>query len=104
MSQPFPLAPYVPRESPTPTPFHTRSASPALGAPSIPLETASFPMARLEELAQTHEVQVPTSVTDGSATIPTATKLRYLAVYFMFNLGLTLFNKAIMIQVRSAAF
>lgn len=104
MTQPFPLAPYVPRESPTPTPFNTRPASPALGDPSIPLETASFPIARLEELAQTHGKQVSTSITDGSATIPTATKLRYLVVYFLFNLGLTLFNKAVMIQVRSRAF
>lgn len=101
---PFPFAPYVPRESPTPTPFHTRSATPALGSPVETQEPVSFPMAELERLAQTHRKQVSVSDTDGSATVPTIIKLRYLAVYFAFNLGLTLFNKAVMIHVRPVAF
>lgn len=100
--EPFLLAPYVPRESPTPTPFHTRSGSLSIGAPVHGLEQASFPMEKLEQLARTYdEKQVSVSVSDGSATVPTSTKLRYLVVYFAFNLGLTLFNKAVMIQVRT---
>lgn len=39
------------------------------------------------------------SATDGSAAISTSTKVKYLIVYFAFNLGLTLYNKAIMIAV-----
>lgn len=39
------------------------------------------------------------SATDGSAAISTSTKVKYLVVYFVFNLGLTLFNKDIMIAV-----
>jgi hypothetical protein len=33
---------------------------------------------------------------DGSAAVPVGVKLRYLAVYFVFNLGLTVFNKVVM--------
>lgn len=39
-------------------------------------------------------------VADGSAGVPTWTKCKYLAIYFLFNLGLTLYNKAVMVQVR----
>lgn len=39
------------------------------------------------------------STTDGSATVSTSTKVKYLIIYFAFNLGLTLFNKAVMIAV-----
>ena len=38
-------------------------------------------------------------VADGSASVPTWIKCKYLAVYFLFNLGLTLYNKAVMVQV-----
>lgn len=40
------------------------------------------------------------SVLDGSAAISAATKVQFLMIYFVFNLGLTLFNKVIMIAVR----
>ena len=42
------------------------------------------------------------SVTDGSANVATRTKIMYLALYFIANLGLTLFNKTIMNKVRSS--
>ncbi|KAA6416386.1 MAG: phosphate phosphoenolpyruvate translocator [Lasallia pustulata] len=96
--QPFPLAPHVPRESPTPTPYPTRSGTPSHGVLVCSPEPASFPIAKLEKLARTHGKQVPVNISDGSATVPAITKLKYLAVYFAFNLGLTLFNKAVMIQ------
>ncbi len=38
-------------------------------------------------------------VIDGSVYVSTAMKMKYLAVYFFFNLGLTLYNKAVMIKV-----
>ncbi|MCJ1305815.1 UAA transporter [Hypocenomyce scalaris] len=85
-------------DSPTPTPFQTRSGSPVNGAPVHSMEQASITMATLDRLAETHEKQVSVSVTDGSATVPTTTKLKYLVIYFAFNLGLTLFNKAVMIK------
>lgn len=102
--QPFPLAPHVPRESPTPTPYPTRSGTPSHGVLVCSPEPASFPIAKLEKLARTHGKQVPVNISDGSATVPAITKLKYLAVYFAFNLGLTLFNKAVMIQVCKGAF
>ena len=36
---------------------------------------------------------------DGSSTIRFASKIQVLSVYFLFNLGLTLYNKAVMIMV-----
>lgn len=39
------------------------------------------------------------SSTDGSERVSTFTKARYLIVYFLFNLALTLFNKALLIEV-----
>lgn len=39
------------------------------------------------------------SSTDGSERVSTFTKARYLIVYFIFNLALTLFNKALLIEV-----
>ena len=101
---PLPLAPHVPRESPTPTPYPTPTGTPSYGVPVCSPEPASFPIAKLEELARTHGKQVPVNISDGSATVPAITKLRYLAIYFAFNLGLTLFNKAVMIQVCKGAF
>lgn len=35
-------------------------------------------------------------ILDGSADVSTATKVRLILVYFVFNLGLTLYNKAVM--------
>lgn len=39
------------------------------------------------------------SSTDGSERVSTFTKARYLILYFVFNLALTLFNKALLIEV-----
>ncbi|KAL9581300.1 MAG: hypothetical protein Q9212_003976 [Teloschistes hypoglaucus] len=38
---------------------------------------------------------------DGSASTSAASKIQILLVYFAFNLGLTLYNKAVMIKVRT---
>lgn len=35
-------------------------------------------------------------ILDGSADVSTATKFRLIVIYFVFNLGLTLYNKAVM--------
>ncbi|MCJ1412864.1 UAA transporter [Ptychographa xylographoides] len=40
--------------------------------------------------------RVAVSVVDGSVNVPTSAKMKYLAIYFLFNLFLTLFNKALM--------
>lgn len=39
------------------------------------------------------------SSTDGSERVSIFTKARYLIFYFAFNLALTLFNKALLIEV-----
>ncbi|KAL8687434.1 MAG: hypothetical protein Q9218_006391 [Villophora microphyllina] len=39
---------------------------------------------------------------DGSSNTSTASKVQILMVYFAFNLGLTLYNKAVMIQIMLA--
>ena len=39
------------------------------------------------------------STIDGSASVTVASKVQVLLVYFAFNLGLTLYNKAVMIKV-----
>lgn len=44
---------------------------------------------------------VNVSATDGSSSVSTTSKLQILLVYFMFNLGLTLYNKAVMIMVSA---
>ncbi len=57
-------------------------------------------MERLNAIFQQREVEnVKVAVADGSATVPTRVKLIYLAIYFILNLGLTLYNKAVMIKV-----
>ena len=116
--------------SPTATPVQTRSGSPTRGKvmPHTVEEAADF-MNKLDdlmgpnfssgpdgaetrlgsskpiELTEPDEKLVlkPVSATDGSAAISTSTKVKYLIVYFAFNLGLTLFNKAIMIAVCDSA-
>ncbi len=40
------------------------------------------------------------SIVDDSTNVSTVTKAKLLIIYFVFNLGLTFFNKAIMIEVR----
>ena len=43
--------------------------------------------------------KVAVSITDGSAMVPATTKMSCLVIYLFFNLGITLFNKALMIKV-----
>lgn len=40
------------------------------------------------------------SALDGSGSISSTSKIKVLLVYFMFNLGLTFYNKAVMIMVK----
>ena len=40
---------------------------------------------------------------DGSASVSAASKIQVLLIYFAFNLGLTLYNKAVMIRVSMNA-
>ncbi|MCJ1423815.1 UAA transporter [Sticta canariensis] len=110
--------------SPTATPVQTRSGSPTRGKvmPHTVEEAADF-MSKLDDLMGPSFSSAPdgaekrlgstkpiaitepdeklvlksVSATDGSAAISTSTKVKYLIVYFAFNLGLTLFNKAVMI-------
>ena len=86
--------------SPTATPLQTRSGSPILGM-NMPhtTEQAGAIMARIKSLVQRPKESVAVNVVDGSAIVPNTVKLQYLVVYFAFNLGLTLFNKAVMIEV-----
>lgn len=112
--------------SPTATPVQTRSGSPPRGK-AIPhtVEEATDFMSKLNDLmgpsvsSEPNAAEEPAgsdkptvftdpdeklvlksvSATDGSATVSTSTKVKYLTIYFAFNLGLTLFNKAIMIAV-----
>lgn len=116
--------------SPTATPVQTRSGSPARGKvmPHTVEEATDF-MSKLNDLmgssvsSEPIAAETPTgsnqpiafaepdeklglkpvSATDGSATISTSTKVKYLIIYFAFNLGLTLFNKAVMIAVGVCA-
>ena len=39
---------------------------------------------------------------DGSASVAASSKLRILLLYFILNLGLTLYNKAVMIKVHDS--
>ena len=87
--------------SPTHTPFHTRAPSPVhqLYVPHTPRQ-AQATMNDIREIFRRRESEkVTVSITDGSAMVPATTKMSYLAIYFFFNLGLTLFNKALMIKV-----
>lgn len=72
-------------------------------SPSVALKmeaaTATFQKMKALPLSQT-PARHDAGVADGSASVPTWTKCKYLAIYFLFNLGLTLYNKAVMVQVR----
>ncbi|MCJ1468366.1 UAA transporter [Pseudocyphellaria aurata] len=110
--------------SPTATPIHTRSGSPTRGKvmphtveeaddfigklndlmgpnPSSESSATEKPVGSKEPIAVTEldekSALESVSATDGSATVSTSTKIKYLVMYFVFNLGLTLFNKAVMI-------
>ncbi|MCJ1402623.1 UAA transporter [Xylographa trunciseda] len=84
--------------SPTTTPFQTRSASPVYDLPGhhsrFEAEAAIHSMKSIVQSRLSEKVDV--STVDGSATVSNSTKSQALALYFIFNLGLTLFNKAAM--------
>lgn len=104
--RPRPLAQIYGRElndSTTPTPLHTRTHSPVrpLAVPHTPV-VAEATMEQLHAIFQEREAEkVEVAVVDGSAAVATQVKLVYLAIYFLLNLGLTLYNKAVMIKVSS---
>lgn len=95
-------------QSPTATPHHTRAGTPIHEQllDSSDSETNET-MAALNALmkpshGKPEEMKMTrVSLVDGSADVSVATKLNFLAVYLIFNLGLILYNKAIMIQVRA---
>ena len=41
------------------------------------------------------------NVVDGSATVSTRIKIKFLMFYFAANMGLTVYNKLILVDVRS---
>ena len=91
-------------ESPTATPYQTRSGSPIHG-PSVvhAIAEGSAAMAGVWSIWRCRQPShVAVSVVDGSATIPAMTKFKYLVVYLAFNLAMTLYNKAVMIQVSAS--
>ena len=92
-------------DSPTATPFQTRSGSPVhtSNVKHSPGEGDAAIACMWSILKSRRSSQVIVSSVDGSATVPATTKFKHLAVYFAFNLGLTLFNKAVMIQVSSCS-
>ena len=93
--------------SPMTMPVRTRSTSPAHRPPiANPNHDDVTSITSVWSTLRRHHGQpamvcerAEVSDVDGSATVPARTKLKYLAVYFALNLGLTLLNKAIMLQV-----
>ena len=92
--------------SPTATPHHTRAGTPIHGrlldrSGTETKETMAALNALMKPSYGTSEETKLTrvSMVDGSADVSIATKLNFLMVYLIFNLGLTLYNKAVMIQV-----
>lgn len=65
------------------------------------LATPSPPLQRIDLKDAVGSKLRSVSSTDGSEKVSTFTKARYLIVYFVFNLALTLFNKALLIEVNS---
>lgn len=88
-------------ESPTATPYQTRSGTPLHGLSVAHTKAeGSAAMAGIWSIWRSRESsRTAVSIVDGSATVPTMTKFKYLAAYFAFNLAMTLYNKAVMIQV-----
>ena len=88
-------------ESPVNTPYNTRAGSPIHGLSSTHRQAEDHDA--MNNIWSTwkarHATKTVVSDVDGSAHVPALTKLKYLAIYFAFNLGLTLYNKAVMIQV-----
>ena len=93
-------------ESPTTTPFQTRAASPVHTLPAVhSLSEVQTAMENIVLFHRRREVdRVAVSVVDGSVNVPTSAKMKYLAIYFLFNLFLTLFNKALMTSVSTQVF
>ena len=93
-------------QSPTATPHHTRVGTPIheklldrsgneTNETMAALNALMKPSpGKPEEIKMTRVSHI-----DGSADVSLATKLNFLMVYLLFNLGLTLYNKAVMIQV-----
>ena len=88
-------------ESATPTPFPTRTHSPACElVASHNSEETEATMEQLNASFQQREVEeINVAVVDGSAFVPAMVKLIYLTIYLLLNLGLTLYNKEVMIKV-----
>lgn len=88
-------------ESPTATPYQTRSGSPNHESSVIhTMAEGSAALTCIWSIWRSRQSSHATaSVVDGSATVPAMTKFKYLAIYFAFNLAITLYNKAVMIQV-----
>jgi hypothetical protein len=93
--------------SPTATPHHTRAGSPVRGMSlNHTQKEATETIAALNALIVSSggltekKKMLRVGFVDGSSNVSFTTKLKFLMIYFIFNLGLTLYNKAIMIQVR----
>jgi hypothetical protein len=93
-------------QSPTATPHHTRAGSPVRGkllghTDKEATQTVAVLNALMNSTggASKEMKMMRVSFVDGSASVSVATKLKFLTAYFIFNLGLTLYNKAIMIKV-----
>ncbi|MCJ1395109.1 UAA transporter [Xylographa bjoerkii] len=86
--------------SPTTTPFQTRAASPVHENPGHHSQfEAEAAIDSMKSIIQSRMLQkVDVGTVDGSATVSSYAKSQALALYFVFNLGLTLFNKAAMNQ------
>lgn len=94
--------------SPTATPHHTRAGTPVheklldrsgseTDETMAALNALIKPSGDNPQEAKMSRV----SLADGSADVSFATKLNFLLAYLVFNLGLTLYNKAVMIQGRA---
>ena len=104
-------------DSPTPTPLNTRTSSPIrkgyicykAGVDDLSMHMLAHELGYYEGYFQSaaHEMveeePVGVSVTDGSRAVSFFVKARYLALYFVLNIGLTFYNKALM-SVVSALF
>ena len=88
-------------ESPTTTPFHTRSTTPSQDFPRLhsAVDSRATVASLLSVVRERRDNRAEVGVVDGSATVPATIKLKYLAVYFVLNLGLTFFNKIILSEV-----
>ena len=91
-------------ESPTTTPFHTRSTTPSqdVPRPHTAVDSRATVAGLLSVLGERHG-HAEVGVVDGSAIVPALIKLKYLGLYFALNLGLTFFNKIIMSKVQFGA-